>query len=131
MKRKVKAALLKKLKVKHLENIIGIKDKAYGGISVVFSGDFHQLRPVGCNSNGVFYEGVMNGLFEGSINTAIILEDSHRFDNDLGFREFFKRLWLGKMTEEDIDLLNTELLVQMDYPCQKIQLMLILVMHVQ
>ena len=73
----------------------------------MFSGDFHQLRAVGCNSNGLLYEGVMNGLFEGSINTAIILEDSNCFDKDLWFGELLKRLWLCKMTEEDIELMTT------------------------
>ena len=92
---------------RHLKNIKGRQDRPYGGVSIVFSGDFHQLRPVKCDEHGVLYEGVMNGLFEGSINTAIILENSHRFDNDLQFGELLKRLWLGELTEDDIDLLNT------------------------
>ena len=70
---------------RHLKNIKGIQDRPYGGVSIVFSGDFHQLRPIKCDAHGVFYKGVTNGLFEGSINTAIILENSHRFDEDLHF----------------------------------------------
>ena len=49
----------------------------------------------------------MNGLFEGSINTAIILEDSHRFDEDPDFGELLKRLWKGELKKEDIKMLNT------------------------
>ena len=49
----------------------------------------------------------MNSLFEGSINTAIILETSHRFDKDLAFGALLKRLWHGELTEEDIVLINT------------------------
>ncbi len=74
---------------------------------IIFSGNFHQLRPVKCDAHGVLYEVITNGLFEGSINTAINLENSHRFDDDLQFGELLKRLWLGELREEDIILLNT------------------------
>ena len=95
-----------------MKNILGRQDLPYGGVSVVFSGDFHQLRPVKCESHGILYEGVMNGLFEGSINIAIILETSHRFDKDPAFGALLKCLWKGEMTEDDIELLNTRVLGQ-------------------
>lgn len=85
---------------------------SYGGISIVFSGDFHQLRPVRCESHGVLYEGILNGLFEGSINTAVILEDSHRFDEDLAYGELLTHFWNGEVTLEDIEMLNTRVVGQ-------------------
>ena len=90
-----------------LKNIKGRQDRPYGGVSIVISVDFHQLRPVKCDEHGILYQGVTNGLFEGSINTSIILENSHRFDNDLQFGQLLKQLWLGEFREEDINLLNT------------------------
>jgi hypothetical protein len=69
---------------RHLKNILGCQNKPFGGMSIVFSGDFHQLRPVKCESHGILYEGIINGLFEGSITTAIFLETSHRFDEEQG-----------------------------------------------
>ncbi len=36
------------------------------------------------------------------------LENSHRFDEYLQFSELLKRLWLGELTEKDIELLNTQ-----------------------
>ena len=54
----------------------------------------------------------MNGLFEGSINPAIFLENSHRFHDDPDYGELLKRCWLGKLTEEDIDTLNSRLVGQ-------------------
>ena len=54
----------------------------------------------------------MNGLFEGSINTAIVLENSHRFDNDQEFGTILKRMWKGELTEKDIELLNTRVIGQ-------------------
>ena len=65
------------------------------------------MRPVKCDAHGVLYERVMNGIFEGSINIAIILENSNRFDEDLEFDNLLKRMWLGELIEEDIKLLNT------------------------
>ena len=97
---------------RHLKNLLGRQDKPFGGIHIVFSGDFHQLRPVKCEQHGVLFEGVMNGLFEGSINTAIFLENSHRFHDDPDYGELLKRFWLGKLTEEDIDTLNSRLVGQ-------------------
>ena len=91
---------------RNLKNIMGRQDLHYGGVSIVFSGDFHQLRPVRCESHGILYEGIKNGLFEGRINCAIILETSHRFDEDPVFGALLKRLWKGELTEEDIVTLN-------------------------
>ena len=51
-----------------------------GGISIVFSTYFRQLRPAKCECDGILYAGVMNGLFEGSINTVIVFETGHRID---------------------------------------------------
>jgi hypothetical protein len=65
------------------------------------------LRPVACEKDGILYEGVKNGLFEGSINAAISLETSHRFDEDPEYGALLKRLWKGEFTKEDVDLLNT------------------------
>ena len=60
-----------------LKNIMGRQDLPYGGVAIIFPRDFHQLKLIRCESHGILYEGVMNGLFEGNINTAIILENSH------------------------------------------------------
>ena len=92
---------------KHLKNILGGQDKHYGGLSIVFSGDFHQFWPIKCESHGILYKGVMNGLFEGSINTAIFLEISHRFIEDPEYGTFMRQLWKGEITNEDIDKLST------------------------
>ena len=73
----------------------------------MFSGDFHQPKPIGCKSGEILYEGAMNGLFEANINVAIILEVSHRFDSNPRFGELMTRLWRGELTENDIKLLNT------------------------
>ena len=46
----------------------------------------------------------MKGLFEGSIQTAIFLEESHTFDKDPTYRELLKWLWMGETTEDDVNI---------------------------
>ena len=48
----------------------------------------------------------MKGLFEGSIQTAIFLEESHTFDKDPTYGELLKWLWMGETTEDDVNMLN-------------------------
>ena len=91
----------------YLNSIMDRQDKPYGRMSVIFSGDFHQLHQLKCKSHGVLYEGVMNCLFEGSINTAIFLENSYRFNEDPDYGAFMKHVWKGEVTYADIDKLNT------------------------
>ena len=83
-----------------LKNITGRQDRPYGGVAIVFPSNFYQERPVKCESHGILYYSVMNGLFEGSINTAIILETSHRFYEDPAFGALIKQSWQGELTEE-------------------------------
>jgi len=100
---------LKKLN-KCLQTIKGTGSSViFGGVSVVFVGDFHQLDPVGCKDSDVLYNGATNGLWEGSINVALFLEHSHRFDEDPVFGEILKRLWRGELTRDDIRTINTRL----------------------
>ena len=73
-----------------LKILKGRQDVPFGGVSIVFSGDFHQLKPVMCESHGALYDGLKNGIFEANINVAIFLEKSHRFDNDLEYGELLK-----------------------------------------
>ena len=64
----------------------------------------------------VFYMlvSILNGIFEGRINVAIILENSHRFDEDPEYGACMKRLWKGDWTETDIDYINTREVGKMD-----------------
>ena len=49
----------------------------------------------------------MHGLFESSIHTAIVFEDSPRFNTDPGYGKLLKHISLDETTEEDVELLNT------------------------
>ena len=60
----------------------------FGGYSIIFCGDFHQLPPVKVKENQLLY--AICGLWENSINVAIVFNNSHRFKDDLEFGEILK-----------------------------------------
>ena len=64
-----------------LQKLTG-RRKIFGGISIVFSGDFHQLKPI-CSEGEVLYSGSANATaWEQALNCAIFLNNSHRFKDD-------------------------------------------------
>ena len=99
---------------KHLHRITGQSNKVYGGMSIIFAGDFHQLPPVMVPDRQILYKGFINGLWEGNINTVIFLENSHRFGDDLEWGQVLYRMWRGESTKEDIELINSRVVGQND-----------------
>lgn len=80
----------------------------FGGFSIIFSGDFRQIPPVGADDDQLLYKNP--GIWENSINVAIMLKNSHRFKNDPIYGDILMRMWNGSFTEEDFDLINSRLL---------------------
>jgi hypothetical protein len=76
----------------------------FGGYHIIFSGDFRQIPPVCAGDEQLLYKNP--GLWENSINVAIILKNSHRFKNDPEYGEIMMRMWKGTYTEDDIDKIN-------------------------
>ena len=79
----------------------------YGGISIIFSGDFHQLKPARVPDEHLLYKGLFNGLWEGNANTIIVLEKSHRFGKDPEYGDIMRRMCKGVTTVEDMQQINT------------------------
>ena len=86
---------------KHLR-ILKQNDDLYGGIHVVFVGDFFQLKPV---QGKPLYKG--NTIQFSAINKAVFLNISHRFDKDPDFGEIMRRFRIGKVTKNDLKRINT------------------------
>ena len=80
----------------------------FGGYSIIFAGDFRQIPPVGADSCRLLYKS--QGLWENSINVAIVLENSHRFSDDPKYGEVLMRMWKGSATKEDFDVINSRLI---------------------
>ena len=95
---------------KNLKKLMERPDLPFGGVSIVFSGDFHQLQPV-CGNDDILYSGSPGSLFwENSLNCVIFLENSHRFKDDPEYGEILGRMRMGKDTIEDRKKINTRVL---------------------
>jgi hypothetical protein len=86
-----------------LKQAKGISGKVYGGMNMVFSGDFFQLNPVG----GLPVYISEQNIYWDDIDKCIILDGNHRFKRDHVWGGMLERLRIGQSTEEDIKLFNT------------------------
>ena len=106
----------------------------YGGISVIFAGNFGQLPPVGQSSlySRIPTQGqtthhvqrqVMGKLLWLSVNTVVLLSQVMRQSGDMNacFVDLLHRLRLGRCSEQDFHLLRTCLLsnVALDWTQQE------------
>ena len=95
---------------KQLKRLTSRHDVPYGGVSIVFSGDFHQLQPI-CESDKILYSCSSGALaWENSVNCAIFLENSHRFKDDPEYGAILGRMRMGKDTKEDREKINTRVI---------------------
>lgn len=100
-----KAGDIKKLNAQ-LQRLMG-NSRPYGGVSIVFSGDFHQLKPPCCSEAEVLYSGSTAATaWENTINCAIFLDNSHRFAEDPEYGEILARMRMGEDTLEDREEIN-------------------------
>ena len=74
----------------------------FGGVSIIFVGDFHQMNPV----KGTPLYKVNNVQFR-AINRAVFLNRSHRFKEDPMFGEILRKFRNGNITEDDILFINS------------------------
>ena len=104
-----KVSEVKKLD-KQLKKLTERRDLPFGGVSIVFSGDFHQLLPI-CKIEDILYSSSPGAMFwENSINCVIFLENSHRFKDDPEYGEILGRMRMGKDTKEDREKINSRVL---------------------
>ena len=78
----------------------------YGGMNVVFAGDFSQLEPVG--RDPIYYDGEYCAEFHGALNSYIELDGKWRFREDAKWGDIMARFREGKPTEDDIETTNRE-----------------------
>ncbi len=82
--------ILESLDVKLKE--IGNRANPFGGFSIIFAGDFHQLEPVGSTEFDLMFASLSSKHWDNCINTIIILDKVHRFKEDQEFGEMLKRM---------------------------------------
>lgn len=81
------------------------REAKYGGLNIVFAGDFRQLEPVGPGRWPLYKKNCTE--FIDFINCFIELNGLHRFKNDLEWGRLLHRLRNGEATRDDIELINT------------------------
>ena len=86
--------VLKKLRENYIE--------LYGGINVIFCGDFRQLEPVG-NSDLPIYKvtGAEKQLFHDAINCFLELKGLHRFRDDVRWGKVLMRFREGCVSNKE------------------------------
>ena len=88
----------------NLKILMGDQFSKYGGINIVFSGDFSQLEPV--QREPVYKNDQQCPEFHGSLNCYIELDGRWRFVSDKRYGEIMYRFRSGTLTEEDIERIN-------------------------
>jgi len=79
----------------------------YGGINMVFVGDFRQLDPVG--KFPPLYQGKVRQWYH-YINTYVELKGSYRFGEDKEWGEILKQFRDGVPLKSDFDMINSRVL---------------------
>ncbi len=89
---------------------IGKSNHVFGGFLIIFSGDFHQLKPVCSNKKELLFSSLSSRHWENSINVVIILDNDHCFKEDPEYRKMPKRMWSGDLSIEDKKKINTRVI---------------------
>ena len=89
----------------HLCRLKENREAYYGGINVIFAGDFRQLEPPGKgDKKAVYLEHCPQ--FQDWINCYLELNGMHRFRDDGTWGEVLLRFRDGKVTDADIQFIN-------------------------
>ena len=88
-------------KLEAIARTIRDSDKIFGGIQIIFSGDFYQLPPVKNNSKFCFESPLFDKLF-----TFKILLDTVFRQKDTSLLKILTNIRLGKITKSNIKTLN-------------------------
>jgi hypothetical protein len=83
------------------ERLQQIKDdhsKPYGGMSIIFAGDFRQLLPGNATKKTVLFSTANSRHFENTLNVALILENEHRFKECPEYGRLLKEFWYDDLS---------------------------------
>ncbi len=89
---------------------IGNRTLAFRGFSIIFSGDLHQLKPVGSNEKELMFLSLSGGYWDKSINVVIVLNKEHPFKEDPEYGQMLTRMWSGDLSKEDHQKVNTRVI---------------------
>jgi hypothetical protein len=90
---------------KRLQGIFNCAEP-YGGMSIIFSGDFRQMELGSLTNEQLLYTTHSKMEFENSLNAALILENKHRFKDDPEFGSMLTDMWFSDLSIEQKELIN-------------------------
>ena len=88
-----------------LRDLMQKTNAIYGGLHVLFCGDFRQLEP--CTGRPLYSRSILDQKWSNSINCYIELKGLHRFKDDLEWGYILQRIRRNTYTQHDIDTINT------------------------
>jgi hypothetical protein len=91
---------------------VGNRTTSFGGLSIIFAGDFRQLKPICSNKSDLMFLSLSSMFWQRIINAIIILDNDHCFKKDPEYRKMLKRIWEGDSTCEDRERINTRVIGQ-------------------
>lgn len=94
---------LRKLHV-NLESLKQTFRGLYGGVDILFSGDFRQLDPV---KGTPLYQEPGHAFFEDAVNAYMELNGKHRFKDDPEYGDLLEHIREGTVTKEEIAMINS------------------------
>ena len=86
---------------------IGRRDCLFGDFSVIFAGDFRQFEPMRSKSEELLFS--LNpcvSRFEQIINTTIILNNKHRYQDDPEWGDLLKDFWMKGLSTKHKQVIN-------------------------
>jgi PIF1-like helicase len=88
--------------------------KKYGGVNVVFCGDFCQLEPVGFRKKPLYEDNVPQ--FRDYINCLFEFDGIWRFKNDPAWGKLLSKIRYGIATKKDIEIINCQIVKNRTVP---------------
>jgi hypothetical protein len=90
---------------KRLQGIFNCAEP-FGGMSVIFSGDFRQMEFGSVSNDQLLYTTHSKMEFENLLNAALILDNKHRFKDDPEFGEMLTDMWFDDLSIEQKEMIN-------------------------
>ena len=81
-------------------------NKKFGGLNIIFSGDFQQLELVGRRKPPIYKDNCP--YFIDWANCYIELNSMHRFKKDMSWGKLLMRMQNRELTKEDVEFINTK-----------------------
>ena len=99
---------------RQLKQCCGDRNKPFGGLSIIFAGDFRQLEHSSAEKHQLLFSGCT--FWENTLNAIIVLESDHRFKDDPAYGKLLHRMWKRDLTLADRRLINERLVGSQDVP---------------